>query len=257
MNRKNSFLILLSLIGVFMSSITLAGNILIVTEPWAPYEYFENGVAKGSDAEFVTEVLKIMGHSVEIKEFPWERCQKMIAEGKADGIISLYKNAEREQTMYFPTEPINKDENVLFVQKGKTMKYDGKVSSLKGSKMGYMNGFSVSEEFDSGAKNKMFEAVSFNKREDMIMAVSKGRVEYGVENRLVVLDAAKKIGAAEKIDILEPPVSSGELYIGFSKKSKISDIKKIAELFGPEAVKFKATPEYKKLVEKYGVVKIK
>ena len=86
----------------------------IVTEPWAPYVYEENGVAKGIDYEVTAEVFKRLGIEVEWQFLPWKRCLAMLEQGLADGVLDIFRTEQRDAQLFYPSEPLSQVEFVLF-----------------------------------------------------------------------------------------------------------------------------------------------
>ena len=76
---------LLTVILFTCLSFTARGEKLrIVTEPWAPYVYEENGKALGLDYETTAIVFKRLGIEVQWQFLPWKRCLSMLEQGQAD-----------------------------------------------------------------------------------------------------------------------------------------------------------------------------
>ena len=60
-------------------SLTAWGEKLrIVTEPWAPYVYVENGQPRGLDYETTAIIFQRLGIDVEWEFLPWKRCLAML-----------------------------------------------------------------------------------------------------------------------------------------------------------------------------------
>jgi polar amino acid transport system substrate-binding protein len=62
----------------------------IVTEPWAPYVYEEDGKNLGLDYETTAIVFKRLGIEVEWQFLPWKRCLSMLETGQADGALDIF-----------------------------------------------------------------------------------------------------------------------------------------------------------------------
>ena len=74
-----------------MSLLARAEQLRIVTDPWAPYVYEENGETKGIDYEVTAEVFRRLGVDVRWEFMPWKRCMLMVDQG-------LMPNAEASMT---------------------------------------------------------------------------------------------------------------------------------------------------------------
>ncbi|MEG0121290.1 MAG: transporter substrate-binding domain-containing protein, partial [Pseudomonas sp.] len=86
----------------------------IVTEPWAPYVYEENGKKLGLDYETTAIVFKRLGIEVEWQFLPWKRCLSMLETGQADGALDIFHSDERDATLLYPSEPLSDVEFVMF-----------------------------------------------------------------------------------------------------------------------------------------------
>lgn len=73
-----------------------ASDLLIVTEELPPYNYEENGVAKGMSTEVVQAVLAETGLQAEILFLPWARSYLMAQTRKNTLIYSMARIPERE-----------------------------------------------------------------------------------------------------------------------------------------------------------------
>lgn len=96
-------------------SLTAHGEKLrIVTEPWAPYVYEEQGKAQGLDYETTAIVFQRLGIEVEWQFLPWKRCLAMLEQGQADGALDIFHSNERESSLLYPSEPLSDVEFVMF-----------------------------------------------------------------------------------------------------------------------------------------------
>ena len=96
------------------SLLARAEQLRIVSDPWAPYVYEENGEAKGIDYEVTAEIFRRLGVDVRWEFMPWKRCMLMIEQGLADGVIDIFQNELRSSQLYYPSEPLSVVEFVLF-----------------------------------------------------------------------------------------------------------------------------------------------
>lgn len=90
---------------------------------WKPYDYTENGVAKGFCIDVVNLVAKKVGFKAEfISGKTWNDYMKMLQEGKIDVLHNTAKTVERGEWMLFSTGYISY-KDALFVHKDtKTLK---------------------------------------------------------------------------------------------------------------------------------------
>ncbi len=86
----------------------------IVTEPWAPYVYDEQGVMHGLDYEATVIVFQRLGVEVQWQFLPWKRCLAMLEQGQADGALDIFHSHDRDALLLYPSEPLSEVEFVLF-----------------------------------------------------------------------------------------------------------------------------------------------
>jgi len=94
-------------------------TVRIVSSTWEPYEYEEDGVAKGIGVDVTVEVFKRMGYEATVTFVPFKRALDMIQSGEADMLTDVNKNEEREVYAIFIEEPILMSYTNLFVNTDK------------------------------------------------------------------------------------------------------------------------------------------
>ena len=107
----------------------------IVTEPWAPYVYEENGKNLGLDYETTAIVFKRLGIEVEWQFLPWKRCLSMLETGQADGALDIFHSDERDATLLYPSEPLSDVEFVMFYANDRPHPFT-RLDELKGLTIG-------------------------------------------------------------------------------------------------------------------------
>lgn len=83
-------------LGIFLSLPVSAEQLRIVTEDLAPYNYLENGQARGLSTEVVQAVLKEAGHSSEIRFMPWARAYQIALKKPNTLVYSIVRTTQRE-----------------------------------------------------------------------------------------------------------------------------------------------------------------
>jgi polar amino acid transport system substrate-binding protein len=241
-----TFAVFLFILPIFPVNSDDVTKLKVVFTHWYPYTYKEQ-TEKGFEIDIFKAVMKIMGIKAQFRQFPFERCLKMVEKGNADVIISLLKTPYRAQYIIFPDEYVSISKNLFFVKAGDKIKYRGSLKSLEKYTIGVVAGFSYGNEFD-GADYLRKESVPDTGR--LINMVVSGRYDLGIENHVILKTAAKKLGLIRSIRLLYPPVHSNKLYVGFSK---ISRFEKLAADFSDALRQFKTTQEYKSILRNYGI----
>ena len=191
-----------------------ADPLRIVSEAWAPYIYEENGVVRGLDYELTATVLGRLGITHELQLLPWKRSLAEFDEGRADAILDIFRNPDREQSMVFIDEPLSSSEFVLFYARQRPFPYSD-LSSLKGRRIGVSPGYWYSNEAFRQSKDFIREnapshAANFGK-------LMLGRVDMVLIERRVGLYLAQQMGILDQLDYHRQPISHDDLYLALRR----------------------------------------
>jgi polar amino acid transport system substrate-binding protein len=245
-SKKIFISILCAVLLVSCSSSQAKERLLVVTDQWAPYVYQEDDAIKGMDYEIMIAVLESMGYEVDFHLLPWKRCIRMIEEKNADAILDISMNEQRLQTMHFPQERISESASVLFHLKGKNYVYE-ELEDLSGLTIGTVLGYAYSKEF-LGAE--FFTREPVKTEEQNWKKLLYGRIDLFLSNKKVGLYTAKRMNILDKIAFIPKVVSGGDNYLAFSQKEG-HDV--LARNFSDHLKRFKTTPEYAVILNKYNL----
>jgi polar amino acid transport system substrate-binding protein len=234
-------MLLLAVIGI-----AFAAPIKIVTSPWPPYEFNDNGQLKGTDVDVIREAFSRMGIPVKIEMYPWSRCLKMVQSGEAEGIFTLSKNPKREKFLIYPEEVINYSENVFFYNKKKPFEFDGTVESLKGRLIGTTRNYNYRDDF---MKSNLFKRDDADSDMAGIRKIANGRDDLFICDKLVGSSLAKKEGLLSKISYIKTPLSKKKMFLAF-RKNNPKNIQ-LAKNFEKAIKSMKKDGTYKKILDRY------
>ncbi len=217
-----------------------------ISTGYPPFYYFdENKQPTGICVDIIRQVADAMNITVQYDSYPWKRMLSYGKKGRVDAVMPLFKTAEREQFLLFPEVGLIDEDNTFFTTRSSAIKYSGKLTDIVDLKLGVIDKYSYGSEFDSvGFKNKMIA----NDTEQLILLVQKKRIDLGIGNSKVIIHAAKKMGAADRIRFLSPPVTVSPLFIGFSKKTVDPGFVK---RFNEQLQKFKTSKAYAEIIRAY------
>ena len=241
-------LMLLVMMSVAINFTWAAEPFRIVTDPWPPYVYLKDGKAVGIDVDIALAVLTKMGIKAKIEMLPWKRSLAAVRDLEADAILSAAITDQRKMFLYFPAEPVSKGETVFFQRKSRNIIVSS-LDDFRGLKVGAILGYQYCDELDSSAVlSDASRVVTLDQSFNMLMS---DRIDVVVESEAAGMYKAKEMGVSDKISVVEGSryCSVGN-HLAFSKKL---GSKELAEKFSKELVRFKATNEYEKILEKYGV----
>lgn len=250
---KTKVIILILFLFSFSQSIfSLPKEILIIkgSNDYAPYEIkLGNNKYSGIYIETIQEAAKILKIKLVFKDFPWARCLSMMKAGKADALMTPFKNKERVTFMYFANEPVAYEETTLFTYKGSNIKFSGNLNDIKEHKIGVARGYSYGEKWD---KINFPNVTKANTQKGLVKMLTKKRFEITLGTKYIIQYLAKEQGVSHKIVALKPSLSKDGGYIAFSKK-KGRTHKELANAFEKALKKVKKSARYKQILKKYGI----
>lgn len=169
-------------------------NIVLNTTDWCPYTC-STMANKGIVTEYVSTILSRKGYNLEVKFLPWTRAVKMALSGESDGLLTGVSSEAKElkftstPTMTYRTCLFTADKEVLKKKKIKS------IDDLNKIKLGTISGYSYGSEMDayiSKAKKENVNSISGKDALERLYKLSSlGRIDYFVEDELVVKHTLK------------------------------------------------------------------
>lgn len=220
-----STLILLLLVPMFFSvSIadtrkTIRYGILDVE--FLPYQYFENGLHRGPDADIVKEVFKRLAHQYHVtyEALPVKRAEHQLKYGDVD-MTAMFKTPAREVYSIFTHAALHWSTYKIAVLKEKEFPFK-KIADLEGKKFGIMRGNSISLEFDRAVKHGSIKVQQAKTSEGTLLLLQRGRVDAIVGNIDIIKNYAEKLNISNQISFLQHPLSPEKPFrFMISKNSK-------------------------------------
>lgn len=230
-----------------MSLLARAEQLRIVTDPWAPYVYEENGQPKGIDYEVTAEVFKRLGVDVRWEFMPWKRCMLMVEQGLADGVIDIFQNELRSTQLYYPSEPLSVVEFVLFQANDRP--HDIKsLDDLRNLTVGTSAGYDYGPGF---LQSTLFQREAAPTQEANFGKLLRGRIDLLITDRRVGRYMLAQLGLGQQISELPLVVIRQKQYLAVRKNAGM-DL--LAQRFAAELRRFKQEPAYAELQARYGHV---
>lgn len=227
-----------------LSTFAHGEKLRIVTEPWAPYVYLENGQAKGIDYEVTVEVFKRLGVEVDWQFLPWKRCLAMIDQGLADGILDIFQTEERNQHLYYPDEPLSEVAFVLFYANARPHSVK-RLEDLAGLTIGTSPGYTYSTAFNESPQFKREPAPT---HEANFGKLQRGRIDLLITDRRVGRFVASELGLAQEVSELPLVVNSQHQYLAIRRNTGMDSL---TQRFAEELRRFKREPAYAALNARY------
>lgn len=247
--KKKLFSLILSLfLFVSNASADVSHLLISVSTGYPPFYFFtEDKQPAGICIDIIDQVAQKMGIAVEYVSYPWKRMLQYGRAGEVDAILPLFQTAEREQFLYFPAEALAIEENRFFTSTSSALEYSGRLADIIDHSVGVIDDYSYGREFDNLKFSGKTVVMS---QEQLIRLVLHQRVDFGIGNSKVIRYAAQRMGNAEQLRFLSPPVTSEPLFIGFSKKKIGPDF---VARFTEALHEFKSTDAYFAILRTYGL----
>lgn len=236
----------LVMIVLFFPATALAEKIkMACLKDFPPFQYWEKGQVTGIDADMVKEVCKRLEIEVEFRPVPWKRALKTAEKGDVTGILGALHKEERTKFLYYTTETIHTQKNVIMASKGSGIKVSS-LDDLRDKTVGVIRGFSYGPKFDNyqGLRKKVC-----NNHEDLMRILNMGRIDVAPGSEKPFLFNSKNFGLQDRFEVVYV-IAEHPVYTVFSKaigeKGKV-----LAEKFDTMLKQIKKEGVDQQIIDKY------
>ncbi|SEM80654.1 polar amino acid transport system substrate-binding protein [Pseudomonas sp. ok272] len=241
--------LLTALLVLCLSLTARAEKLRIVTEPWAPYVYEENGQARGLDYEATAIVFQRLGIEVEWQFLPWKRCLQMLDQGLADGALDIFHSNEREVTLLYPSEPLSHVEFVMFYANARPHPFRT-LEDLRGLTIGTSPGYLYSEDFRDST---LFTREPAPTHEANFGKLALGRIDLLITDRRVGQTLLDSLKLRDQISESPTLISHEAQFLAVRRRAGM-DL--LVQRFAAELKRFKREPAYAQLSARYGATPV-
>ena len=217
----------------------------IVTEPWAPYVYEEQGTMQGLDYETTVIVFQRLGVEVQWQFLPWKRCLAMLDQGHADGALDIFHSHERDALLLYPSEPLSEVEFVLFYANERPHPVQS-LEEVRGLTVGTSPGYLYGAAFSDSTLFNREPAPSHEANFGKLML---GRIDLVITDRRVGQHVIKTLGLEGKVSQAPLVVSRQQQFLAVRRGAGM-DL--LVQRFAAELKRFKQEPAYSALSAKFG-----
>jgi len=213
--------LLITLLFIYSTTALYSDTIKLCGDPnYPPFNWSKDGHIIGVGPEVVSIIFKELGHKVDTKYAGnWARCQRDLEFGDRDIFTAGYKTTKRLQYMNYSEIPLKDDPQVVIVKKGNEFPF--KIwEDLKGKVAGHILGSTLGEKFDKFLEENI-EVQRVSSRIQNFKKLERERIDFEVVGLWSTLIQMKKLGFENKLSYLKTPVSTENMYIAISKKSKL------------------------------------
>jgi len=211
-----------------------------------PFNYNENGERKGLSIDIIDYFEANSKYGFEFVTLPWARGLNLVAHGKVDLILTLFKTSKREQIYHFIEPPYGDEVNQLFTLVDNKLEYDGQLQQLTPYSIGTIREYSYGDVFDRATYLNKYPAL--NEEVLLKMLIAK-RVYLIIGNPLILNSIISKEKIGSKIKAIKPTIGLTPVYIALAKNR--DDSQEIKQTFEQLSLQFKASPYYQELLVEY------
>ncbi|UTH73645.1 ABC transporter substrate-binding protein [Chromobacterium sp. IIBBL 290-4] len=194
--------------------------ITVCYDKYPPYALGEFGQESqgGIKVRLLQEIGKQLGLKVTVKILPWKRCQSEAKEGRVDGILPLYKTAEREQYLAFSV-PVMKQFNCFMYRKSL---FRGEVDWADYASLAkYKLGMEIGSVVDKSMEDAFSASHAIERAADsitLIRMIESGRIDMATVDSNVGRYLLNQQGVTETIGLSNAPIGQmSDAAFGFSK----------------------------------------
>jgi len=238
------------LVSLFATPSPAAERLRLATDDWPPYEYRDaSGQITGYATELVRQVLTRIGVAIDSLElYPWARAEREAQEGTIDLLYTLTVNAQRRRYFYFPDEPLDSDQGVLFVRRQGAQPRITGVADLATLSLGVVRGYGYSPEIRALLARS--DHVTEVADETQLYAIlARGRVDAVIAYRNVGLAMLTRLQLDQQITQATAPVLFNTHYYVAFAKPRVDPA--LVQRFSEGLRAFKRTPDYAQLRARY------
>jgi polar amino acid transport system substrate-binding protein len=211
-----------------------------------PFYYTENGDTKGFSVEVLDYIEDHSKYNFEYIILPWPRALYLVAEGRVDIILTLFKTSKREKTYHFIEPAYGNEINQLFTLMDNKFEYSGQLQELIPYSIGTVREYSYGEYFDQASYLHKLPALTEGVLLKLLIA---RRIDMIISNPLVFNQIILKNKMSSQVKAVDPFISLTPVFMALTKGRK--DSQEIKKTIGELTKKLKLSPYYQVLLDKY------
>jgi len=193
---------------------------------YPPYEYIENGQAKGMAVDLIREAMRRVGKDrVEFNFYPWKRAVHMVQHGRSDILFNAGKNQARQEWGYYVDSVLIQQSYVLFKRRSDSFNVEKDFNDVQDKSIAIRRAYLYgSGAFRESLDNKKFMNILYSdSTQQSVDMLLYNRVDMFVGDLLPVLYYINQQKLNDQIDIVNHDgkrleVLSWPTYILFSKQ---------------------------------------
>ncbi len=219
---KRGLFLALFIVPALMASAQALKPVTVVDFVHPPLAYLEAATdePRGAEILFYSALLKDLGYQPKFVFVPFPRVIEMIKSGEADMGPVLIRSAERDEFALFSAESVLTLTPVLVVRADSPLKQLNAPADLAGLRIGAALGVTVPAFFTNAGLSAFDLATGDNLTEKNLRKLTMKRFDAFIDvNPLNVMMAAKALGVAKDIRLIDIPGGGTSYSVVLSKKS--------------------------------------
>lgn len=194
-----------------------------------PYMNVDGDEYTGPAIDVLREVFYRIGYieneDYKIVVYPWVRTLDMLRTGDLDMAADILDTPERREYLDYSNEYHTIEQMVFITPKDSDIDYDGNLDSISYLTFGTLRGFRYSPEFNQAVSDGLIKVDESENPHANIEKMLVGRIEIIIEVKAVAQAVLIELDAVDEVKILDPPLQENYSYFGFSKASKLKDLR--------------------------------
>lgn len=186
---------------------------------WPPFSWQRGDRIVGIGPDLAEIVFRDVGLAViSVPSGNWKRAQAQASAGAVDVLCAAYRTSERLVTLAYPATPFMQDINVVWVPVGRQFTFQ-RWEDLIGKHGTAMLGESYGQKFDDFIKTRLRMEWTSTPLQSL-QKLALGRVDYYPFSLHGGKIQVQQFGYAGRIAHLPMPISTEDIFIAVSRKSK-------------------------------------
>jgi polar amino acid transport system substrate-binding protein len=221
-------------------------KVMLVADPYSPYQFEEGGTVSGVDHEIISEAFKIYDIGTETKLFKWEECMAHMENHRADGIFQITRTPERQEKFLF-SDILRIAKTAFFSKEADAITFNRNIEfaqQLQGLKIGVLSGYSYNVDIERLSDESKLKV---EKTEQLLQGLIRGEfdialIDIGVASYMIRKHNVKGITKMGGYEI------ERMLYVAFQK-----ELTGLVDLFNLGLKKIKQNGLYDEIINRYGL----
>ncbi|GLX80048.1 amino acid ABC transporter substrate-binding protein [Thalassotalea insulae] len=236
--------------GIISNDVTKSNKttltVAIAEGGYYPFYYKEKDTLKGLSVDIINYI-KVNSHfDFNFITLQWPRALDLVARGKVDLILTLFKTPKRKQIYYFIEPSYGSEINQLFSLTDTDIDFTGQLTQLAPYAIGTLREYSYGKAFDQAQYLKKRPALT---EEVLLKLLLNKQIDMLIGNPFKFSRLINHEQLNTKVRAIMPYVAMTPVYMVLTKERK--DSHTIKQTLEQLIQQLKSTPSYQELLDKY------